>query len=171
MIDLQQYRIAIGNFYLRIPNYRALRVKGNLKMYVNVIGIEVILCVILLLLCGDIEINPGPKGMKICSQCKSFISNRQKNCKCGFSFNARTGRPVGTTCNAGFNVTKGRPIGTTQDAGYNTTGGRPFGTTLDAGFNASGGRPIGTTLDAGFNASGGQPIGTTLDAGFNGSGG
>ena len=171
MIDLQQYRIVVGNFYLRIPNYHAFRVKGNLKMYINAIGIEVILCVILLLLCGDIEINPGPKGMKICPECKSFVSNRQKNCKCGFSFKTRNGRPVGTTRTAGFNVSKGRPIGTTQDAGYNFTGGRPIGTTLDAGFNASGGRPIGTTLDAGFNASGGRPIGTTHDAGFNASGG
>ena len=71
-------------------------------MYINAIGIEVILCVILLLQCGDIEINPGSKGMKVCPQCKSFISNRQKKCKCGLSFNARTGRPVGTTRNEGF---------------------------------------------------------------------
>ena len=171
MIDLQQYGIVVGNFYLRIPNYHAFRVKGNLKMYINVIGIEVILCVILLLLCGDIEINPGPKGMKICPECKSFVSNRQNNCKCGFSFKTRNGRPIGTTRTAGFKFSKGCPIGATQDAGYNFTGGRPIGTTLDAGFNASGGRPIGTTLDAGFNASGGRPIGTTFDAGFNASGG
>ena len=122
-------------------------------MYINAIGIEAIICVILLLLCGDIEINPGPKGMKICPECKSFVSNRQKICKCGFSFNTRTGHPVGTTRTAGFNVSKGRPIGTTFCDGFKISKGRPIGTTQDAGYITTGGRSIGTTLDAGFNAT------------------
>ena len=77
MIDLQQYRIVVGKFNFKIPKYHAFRVKkGNLKIYINAIGIKVlILCVILLLLCGDIEINPGPKGMKIYPECKTLISN------------------------------------------------------------------------------------------------
>ena len=78
MIDLQQYRIVVGNFHYKMPNYHAFRVKGNLKIYIDVNGMEVIiLCVILLLLCGDIEVNPGPKGMKICPECKNFVSNHE----------------------------------------------------------------------------------------------
>ena len=105
MIDLQQYRVVVGNFYYNVPNYHAHRVKGNLKIYINAIDIKVItLCVLILLLCG---VNPGPKGMKICPECKNFVSNRKKNCNCGFTFNTRTARPVGTTRTAGFNVSKG----------------------------------------------------------------
>ena len=50
----------------------------------------------LLLLCGDIEVNPGPKGMKICPQCKNFVGIKQNICKCGFKL-GKKGRPLGTT--------------------------------------------------------------------------
>ena len=172
MIDLQQYRMCVGCFYYKIPVCGTSRGKGYYILnHLLEIGIECRLAIclilnILLLLCGDIEVNPGPKGMKICPQCKQYLSTRQNVCKCGHTFNKK-GRPVGTTQATGYKVSKGRPIGTTCSTGCVIGSGRPVGTTVDAGFNASGGRPIGTTLNAGFNVTSGRPTGTNFSAGYN----
>ena len=174
MIDVQQYRIVIGTFYFKFKKSGTVRAKGKLTCYITVIGFDVITILVifvsLLLLSGDIEVNPGPKGKKVCPECEKLVTHRQKICSCGFILNKK-GRPAGTTRAAGFNVSAGRPVGTTLSDGFNVTSGRPIGTTLNTGFNASSGRPIGTTIDAGFNASGGRPIDTTIDAGFTSSGG
>ena len=176
MIDLQQYRMCVGCFYYKIPVCGTSRGKGYYILnHLLAIGIEcsVAICLtlnILLLLCGDIEVNSGPKGMKICLQCKQYLSTRQNICKCGHTFNKK-GRPVGTTQATGYEVSKGCPIGTTCSTGCVIGSGCPVGTTVDAGFNALGGRPIGTTLNAGFNVTSGCPIGTNFSAGYNVSGG
>ena len=143
----------------------------------------IIVC-LLILQCGDVEVNPGPKGLKLCPQCNDYVKISVKLCSCGFRFNkkgrpcrtkklnnysASTGRPVGTSRAAGFKASFGRPVGTTHAAGFDISKGRKIDTTRKAGFNVSTGRPVGTTLDAGFNASTGRPVGTTLDAGFNAS--
>ena len=161
--------MAIGSFYFKIHFSGTLSVKGNYIYYLIAIWIEaLIICVsILLVLCGDIEVNPGPKGMTVCPECKASVTHRQNICKCGFICNKRRGRPIRTTRTAGFNVSMGRPEGTTLSDGCHVSEGRPLGTTVDARFNVSEGRPLGTTLDAGFNVSQGHPLGTTLDAGFN----
>ena len=84
----------------------------------------------LILLCGDIEENPGPKGYKICPQCKNSMVISVKQCSCGYWFNKKgrpsktTGCPVGTSCVAGFNVSSGQPVGTTLEAGFNASNGR-----------------------------------------------
>ena len=143
--------------------------------------IEIIALIIhfLILLCGDIEENPGPRGYKVCPQCKNSIVVSIKLCSYGYRFNKKgrpchsssssksTGRPVGTSHIAGFNVSSGRPVGTTQAAGFNASNGCKIGSTRDAGFDVSTGRPVGTTLDAGFDVSTGRPVRTTHSAGFN----
>ena len=53
-----------------------------------------------------IEVNPCPKGMKICPQCKNFVGIKQNICKCGFKLGIK-GRPLGTTKGAGFKASKG----------------------------------------------------------------
>ena len=47
-------------------------VKGNTKCFINTFWVtSVVMCVsLLLILCGDIEVNPGPKGKKVCPNCK-----------------------------------------------------------------------------------------------------
>ena len=147
MIDLEQYRIAVGCYYYKLPSSGTSRTKGYFILYdILEIGIQCnIICVaisLLLLMCGDIEINPGPKVMKICPKCKTSVAKRQSICKCGFIF-SRKGRPVGTTEVAGFKASKGRPVGTTHSDGYIVGTGLPIGTTINPGFNASSGRPIG----------------------------
>ena len=186
MIIVQQYRVVIGCFYFKTQGSAILRrPKGNLTYNFGMKGVIIILCALLLLLCGDVEVNPGPRGKKECPGCKKLVTNRQKQCTCGYDlkisigrpigtshaagFKVSMGRPVGTTVSNGFNVTTGRPVGTTTNAGFNASQGRPVGTTIDAGFNASQGRPVGTTTKAGFSASQGRPVGTTIDAGFNAS--
>ena len=130
-----------------------------------------------LLLCGDVESNPGPTGYRSCPQCGANVSIRSIACSCGYVFRKGkgkgsgrpkshpVGRPIGTTRSAGYNVGTGRPAGTTRDAGSDVSIGRPIGTTRDTGSNVSTGRPIGTTRDAGSNVSTGRPVGTTRDAG------
>ena len=136
----------------------------------------------LLIVSGDVELNPGPTGssssfadapdsnadqstkstvcqlFRACSSCNEKVHVRQKRCKhCGFKLLRNAGRPTGTTATAGFNVSGGRPTGTTAVAGFNVSmsGGRPTGTTAVAGFKVSmsGGRPTGTTAVAGFSVS------------------
>ena len=124
------------------------------------------MCHTIILLCGDIEVNPGPTGKKVCPQCTQFVTNRQKKCKRGYYLvkkHVSSGRPVRTTCAAGYKVSTGRQMGTAVSNGYNATTGCPVGTTQDAGFNASQGCPMGTTCDKGFAVSTGRPLGITYN--------
>ena len=68
--------MGIGSFYFNIHFSGTLSVKGNHIYYIIAIGIEpLILCVsLLLVLCGDIEINPGPK-MTVCPECKGSVTH------------------------------------------------------------------------------------------------
>ena len=182
MIDIQQYRVVVGIFNVRV--YIGSKSKCNWYGK-NGLLFEIIALIIhfLILLCGDIEENPGPRGYKVCPQCKISIVVSTKLCSCGYRFNKKgrpchanssyksTGRPVGTNRIAGFNVSSGRPVGTTHASGFNASNGRKVGSTRDAGFDVSTGRPVGTTCDAGFDVSTGRPVGTTHLAGFNVSGG
>ena len=149
----------------------------------------------LLIVSGDVELNPGPTGssssatdapdsnadqstqstvcqlFRACSSCNGRVHVRQKKCKlCGCVLLRHAGRPTGTTATAGFNVSLsgGRPMGTTAAAGFDVSmsGGRPIGTTAAAGFHVSGGRPTGTTAAEGFNVSSGRPVGTTVVEGY-----
>ena len=66
MIDVVQYRAVIGCFCFKTKGNAIPRPKGNLicTRKVAAKGIIIILCALLLLLCGDIEVNPDPKGKK-----------------------------------------------------------------------------------------------------------
>ena len=90
---------------------------------------NVVLCVsLLLILCGDIELNPGPKGKKVRPNCKELIANRLIKRICGFNLSKihqSTGRPVGTTRAAGYNVIIGRPLGTSISDGFKVSTGCP----------------------------------------------
>ena len=164
MIDIQQYRVVVGIFNVSV--YIGSKSKYNWYGKNGLLS-EIIALIIhfLILLCGDIEENPGPRGYKVCPQCKNSIVVSIKLCSCGYRFNKKgrpcytnsssksTSRPVGTSHIAGFSVSYGRPVGTTQAAGFNASNGRNIGSTRDAGFDVSTGRPVGTTLDAGCWAS------------------
>ena len=142
----------------------------------------------LLIVSGDVELNPGPTGSSSSfanapdsnadQSTRSTVCQLFRACSgCNENVSMSGGRPTGTTAVAGFNVSMsgGRPTGTTAAAGFDVSmsGGRPTGTTAAAGFDVSmsGGRPTGTTAAAGFDVSGGRPTGTTAAAGFDVSGG
>ena len=135
-----------------------------------------------LLLSGDVELNPGPTGYRVCPQCSNQVPISSIVCiSCGFVLRKgkRAGRPKCTTSQLamGYNVSTGRPVGTISDTGIaviecpigatssNVSVGRPVGTTRDAGSNVGTGRPIGTTRDAGSNVSDGRPVGTSREEG------
>ena len=108
------------------------------------------LAFILLLLCGDIESNPGPKAYRICPNCNEQVHVRQVKCKYGFAMIKKKGRPAGTSAEAGFRVSTGRKKGTAKEAGYNVTRGRTVGTTVNAGFKADSRQPVEFTKAKGF---------------------
>ena len=120
----------------------------------------------LLLLCGDIESNPGPKTYIICPQCNEQVHVKQEKCNCGYVMNKKKGRPAGTTVEAGYNVSIGCRIGTTKEAGYNVPSGRTVGSTMQAGFQASSGQAVGTTKAKGYIVSTGRRTGTSKNAGY-----
>ena len=106
-----------------------------LLCYSNVYQVYGILCS-RLLLCGDVESNPGPTGYRSCPQCGANVSIRSIACSCGYVF--RKGKGKGSGRPKSHPV--GRPIGTTRSAGYNVGTGRPAGTTRDAGSDVGTGR-------------------------------
>ena len=68
MIDLQQYRVVVGIFNLKVHICCPSKCKwssNNLYRSVFITGIMIVLY-LLILLSGDVEVNPGPKGLKLC---------------------------------------------------------------------------------------------------------
>ena len=148
----------------------------------------IVLCGLLLILAGDIELNPGPVSLhdavdqpakqartatRTCSSssCEERVSIRAAVCaSCGASIKKRRGRPPNTTKANGYKVSPGRKGGTTAMAGFKTSSGRPLGTTVQAGYGVgtSGARSEGTTAEAGYSVgtSGARPKGTTAEAGY-----
>ena len=88
MIDIQQYRVVIGIFNIRVYICSTSKCKQYGK---NGLLFEIIAMIkyFLILLCGDIEENPGPKGYKICPQCKNSMVISVKQCSCGYWFNKK----------------------------------------------------------------------------------
>ena len=138
----------------------------------------------LLIISGDVELNPGPTGA---SSPSTDMSKKSTNTSAqgtdhhllicdGQFFTACPSCKVKVhvkqkqCSHCGFTLKhrRGRPAGTTAAAGFDVSEGRPTGTTAAAGFDVSEGRPTGTTAAAGFDVSmcGGRPTGTTTIAGF-----
>ena len=64
--------------------------------------------ILLLLICGDIEMNPGPVH-KVCPNCNIHIHIKKKSCECGYVFSKKSGRKAGATHSADFTVSSGCP--------------------------------------------------------------
>ena len=67
-----------------------------------------VVTVLLLFLCGDIEMNPG-KTIKVWPNCNIHYNIRKKSCECGYVFCKKPSRRMGSTRTAGFSVSSGRP--------------------------------------------------------------
>jgi len=142
MIDTSQWRISIGIHYLRAPRRRNFNcdIKGEYHLYNALVTvwlttvIRVAFVLMLLLLCGDVESNPGPKGYKVCPSCSEQVPISHVKCNCGYTLKRKIGRPAGTTAEAGYNTSVGRFKGTTRKAGFKVSSGRPLGTTEAKGF-------------------------------------
>ena len=178
MIDITQWRIAIGTHHLRwrrnsnyglttLGEYHVDRLMFFITVSVKVfITMHVFITMLLLLQAGDVESNPGPNFLRTCPNCDEKVPARKKLCKCGYVLNKKIGRPTGTSAEAGFRVTTGRAVGTTAEAGYKVSNGRTVGTTAEAGYKVSNGRTVGTTAEAGYKVSNGRSIGTSAEAGY-----
>ena len=96
MIDLQQYRVAIGCFvsfhaslsksceYVRVESKNVISVCRHSVHFTILLVLLTFFCK-LLLLGGDIETNPGPPTRK-CPQCSALIHIRKHSCDCGHIF-------------------------------------------------------------------------------------
>ena len=153
MIDLLQWRALIGYFNSRVTCYvdRELTSSTNnvvlLHTVVNVVCDVAVLStymyavtVLLLLICGDIEMNPGPVH-KVCPNCNIHIHIKKKSCECGYVFSKKSGRKTGTTRSAGFTVSSGRPWPTSSvTVDLDVYKGRPV-SNVDIELNVPMGRP------------------------------
>ena len=199
MIDLIQWRSVIGCFvskwhckYTNIPTcYDGVLhtlLNSHFVLHTAVLIIYVYVNSMLLLCCGDIEMNPGPIPYVLCPNCKSQVHIRKISCDCGYRLlkkrgrlpGSSSGRPVGTTTKAGFTASTGHPTADV-DIEMNVPMGRPVGTTAEAGFNVSTGHPTADVdieinvpighpvhdVDVEMNVPMGRPVGTTAEAGFN----
>ena len=147
MIDLLQWRASIGCFNPRV-NYYFYREFISSANHVLLHTVVTVICdttvlqtymyvvtVLLLLLCGDIEMNPGPT-IKVCPNCNIHYNIRKKSCECGCVFCKKPGRRMGSTRTAGFSVSSGRPA-SNVDIELHVPNGRPFGTNCDASLSVS----------------------------------
>ena len=112
MIDITQWRAVIGSFHSKevrcdclrkeIPCTPVIECTYELSScyppswLVSICVVFNLLSVIFqlfLILCGDIETNPGPVTSKSCPICNAQIQNRKQVCTCGYVFNQRHHKP------------------------------------------------------------------------------
>ena len=119
MIDLLQCRASIGCFrslnvncyvdrkFISSTNYVVLLLLHTVVTVMRDVAVlqtyMYVVTVLLLLHCGDIEMNPGPVH-KICPNCNIHIHVKSKSCECGYAFHKKCGRNPDTTRNTGFTV-------------------------------------------------------------------
>ena len=131
MIDLAQWRSAIGSFQLKVKCYIGKYTNnafdsGVLHTVLN----DIIDCAVLhvaqfmmyissmlLLRSGDVEVNPGPVCYVACPNCNMQVHIRKKVCVCGYRLTKKSGTEVGKR--------SGQPLSTTQDAGLAVSTGHP----------------------------------------------
>ena len=109
MIDITQWRAVIGSFRSKevrcdclrkeIPCTPVIECTYELSScyppswLVSICVVFNLLSVIFLILCGDIETNPGPVTSKSCPICNAQIHIRKQVCTCGYVFNQRHRKP------------------------------------------------------------------------------
>ena len=150
MINISRWRASIGLFNSRVNSgyvdrdysssasdvllhtgVTVIRDITVLQMFMHVYVVSVLL----LLLCGDIEMNPGPVYI-FCPDCNIQVHIRKKICECGYVLRNKGGRKMGTTC---FSGTAGRPP-SNVDIELNVPIGRP-NSNDDIELNVPIGRP------------------------------
>ena len=112
MIDITQWRAVIGSFHSKEVRCDCLRKEipctpviectyelsscYPISWLVSICVVFNLLSVIFqlfLILCGDIETNPGPVTSKSCPICNAQIHIRKQVCTCGYVFNQRHRKP------------------------------------------------------------------------------
>ena len=151
MIDLLQWRSAIGLFGLKVKCYIGCKYANNAfdtgvlhtvsddfidYAVLHVAVFIMYIACLLLLRSGDVEVNPGPVCYVVCPNCNGKVHIRKKICECGYKLVKKRGRQVGKST--------GRPLGTTRDAGFTASTGHPTAN-VEIELNVPIGRPLGTT--------------------------
>ena len=120
MIDLSQWRTSIGCFSSTVNCYvdrEYISSTDNVLLH-TVVAITVVcdvtvlqmfmyaVTVLLLILCGDIEVNLGPVQI-VYPNCGNQVNIKKKSCECGFIIRNARGRKIGCTRTAGYKVSSG----------------------------------------------------------------
>ena len=124
--------------------------------------------VLLLILCGDIEMNSGPVQI-VCPDCGNQVNIKKKSCECGYIIRKTRGRKRGYTHTAGYDISSECPISngniklnvpmrqqpSNTDTELDVSRGRPP-SNADMKLNVPRGRPPSNT-DIELNVSRGRP--------------
>ena len=191
MINLSQWRASIGYFNSRVNCYidrEFISSTNNIVLLYTVMTVMrdvavlltymYVVTVLLLLCCGDVEINPGPVH-KVCPNCNINCHIRKKSCECGYVFYNKCGRKIGSTHSAGFSVSSGRPSSNASIIDLDIQKGRPASnayvnldvhkgrpsSTTEVDLNVQRGRPS-SNVDIQLDVPTRQTFDITYDAGF-----
>ena len=98
MISTEQWRATIGCFVPCAGKCNTSKCigkvlnRGSTCSHYSIKPFILIMTVLsaLLIMAGDVELNPGPRGFRKCPQCEQQVPIKRKTCtNCGLSFNAR----------------------------------------------------------------------------------
>ena len=98
MISTEHWRAAIGCFVPCAGKFNTSKCigkvlnRGSTCSHYSIKRFILIITVLsaLLIMAGDVELNPGPRGFRKCPQCEQQVPIKCKTCtNCGLSFNAR----------------------------------------------------------------------------------
>ena len=98
MISTEQWRAAIGCFVPCAGKFNTSKCigkvlnRGSTCSHYSIKQFILIMTVLsaLLIMAGDVELNPGPRGFRKCPQCEQQVPIKCKTCtNCGVSFNSR----------------------------------------------------------------------------------
>ena len=99
MIPIDHWHAAIGCFNpcvgkIHVSNgFGKVLCRGSTSSYCSIkpfILVIIIVSSILLIMAGDVELNPGPRGFRKCPQCQQDIPIKSKTCgNCGLPQNSR----------------------------------------------------------------------------------
>ena len=94
MVSIEQWRAAIGGFnHLKIITAPSISCK-HLSLVLCCLYACIYVQLLVLLLSGDVETNPGPP-YKLCPQCSTSVNIKKAICECGFVFRkSKTGGQV-----------------------------------------------------------------------------
>ena len=131
MITIQQWRISIGAFAggksstppaSRYGGMKISTMYTTTRSWYGVVNsrlctFSLLIIIVMLIISGDVELNPGPVNCKTCPRCLTeTVPIRLKICKCGYVFHKKSHRQPPNHLSASQPVTYNVEAGTNSNA-------------------------------------------------------